>query len=134
MVDFRRTIRILVAGDGPLERELAARITAEDLPVDLLGRRQDVPDLLRRADLVLSAARWEGQPVALQEALLAGRAIVATDAGGTRWVTGTAAHLVPVGDAEALAAAVRTLRSGKACTPGPMATSTAWPGPAPCSR
>ena len=27
------------------------------------------------------------------------------DAGGTRWVTGTAAHLVPVGDAEALAAA-----------------------------
>lgn len=104
-------VRILVAGDGPLERELTARITAEHLPVDLLGRRQDVPDLLRRADLVLSAARWEGQPVALQEALLAGRAIVATDAGGTRWVTGTAAHLVPVGDAEALAAAVRTLRA-----------------------
>ena len=102
---------LLDAGDGPLERDLAARISAEDLPVDLLGRRQDVPDLLRRADLVLSAARWEGQPVALQEALLAGRAIVATDAGGTRWVTGTAAHLVPVGDAEALAAAVSTLRA-----------------------
>lgn len=103
-------MRILVAGDGPLEAELSARITAEHLPVELLGRRGDVPDLLDRADLVLSAARWEGQPVALQEALLAGRAIVATDAGGTRWVTGTAAHLVPVGDPAALAEAVLRLR------------------------
>jgi len=102
-------LRILVAGDGPLREGLEARIGAEDLPVELLGRRQDVPDLLREADLVLSAARWEGQPVALQEALRAGRAIVATDAGGTRWVTGSAALLVPVGDAAALAAAIRAL-------------------------
>jgi glycosyltransferase involved in cell wall biosynthesis len=104
------SVRILVAGDGPLHDELAARIAAEDLPVELLGRRQDVPDLLAGADLVLSAARWEGQPVALQEALGAGRAIIATDAGGTRWVTGTAAHLVPVGDPAALAEAVLALR------------------------
>jgi glycosyltransferase involved in cell wall biosynthesis len=103
-------VRILVAGDGPLREELAARVRAEQLPVELLGRREDVPDLLRRADLVLSAARWEGQPVGLQEALRAGRAIIATDAGGTRWVIGTAAHLVPVGDPAALAAAVRRLR------------------------
>lgn len=44
--------------------------------------------------------------MALQEALQAGRAILATDAGGTRWVTGEAARLVPVGDARALAAAI----------------------------
>ena len=105
-----RGVRILVAGDGPLHDELAARIAAEGLPVELLGRRQDVPDLLAGADLVLAAARWEGQPVALQEALGAGRAIIATDAGGTRWVTGTAAHLVPVGDPAALAEAVLALR------------------------
>src|SRR5699024_4196570 len=83
-----------------------ARIDAEDLPVQLLGHREDVGELLAGADLVVSAARWEGQPVSLQEALRAGRAIVATDAGGTRWVTGEAARLVPVGDAQALAAAI----------------------------
>jgi glycosyltransferase involved in cell wall biosynthesis len=103
-------VRIRIAGDGPLHEELAARIRAERLPVELLGRRADVPALLAAADLVVSAARWEGQPVSLQEALLAGAAIIATDAGGTRWVTGEAAHLVPVGDARALAAAITALR------------------------
>ena len=102
-----RRIRIRVAGDGPLHACLAARIDAEELPVELLGRREDVGRLLAEADLVVSSALWEGQPVSLQEALRAGRAIVATDAGGTRWVTGDAAHLVPVGDAQALAAAIR---------------------------
>lgn len=102
-------VRIRVAGDGPLHRELTARRDAEHLPVELLGRRDDVPALLAAADLVVSAAHWEGQPVSLQEALRAGRAVVATDAGGTRWVTGEAAVLVPVGDAPALAAAIRAL-------------------------
>src|SRR5699024_5803424 len=102
-------VRILVAGDGPLHEELSARIRAEHLPVELLGRRDDVPALLAAADLVVSAARWEGQPVSLQEALRAGRAIVATDAGGTRWVTGEAAALVPVGAPAALAAAISSL-------------------------
>ncbi|GAA1289829.1 glycosyltransferase [Brachybacterium alimentarium] len=103
-------VRLRIAGDGPLHDELSARIRAEHLPVQLLGRRQDVPALLEAADLVVSAARWEGQPVWLQEALRAGRAIIATDAGGTRWVTGEAAHLVPVGDPGALAAAIRAYR------------------------
>lgn len=104
-------LRIRVAGDGPLLRELAARITHEQLPVELLGRRDDVPALLDAADLVVSAALWEGQPVWLQEALRAGRAIIATDAGGTRWVTGGAAQLVPVGDSRALASAIEHHRS-----------------------
>ncbi len=102
----RGRVRVGIAGDGPLRQALAERIAAERLPVELLGRREDVPALLARADLVVSAARWEGQPVALQEALRAGRAIIATDAGGTRWVTQEAATLVPVGDAPALASAI----------------------------
>ena len=103
-------VRIRIAGEGPLRAPLESRIRQERLPVELLGHRSDVPALLAAADLVVSAAVWEGQPVALQEALRAGRAIVATDAGGTRWVTGDAAQLVPVGDAAALAAAVQRHR------------------------
>lgn len=104
------SVRIQIAGDGPLASELSARIHAELLPVELLGRRSDVPALLSACDLLVSAARWEGQPVSLQEALRAGRAIVATDAGGTRWVTADAAHLVPVGDPASLAAAITRLQ------------------------
>ncbi|UQN31657.1 glycosyltransferase [Brachybacterium kimchii] len=103
-------LRVRIAGDGPLASHLSGRIRAEHLPVELLGRREDVPDLLADCDLVVSSALWEGQPVFLQEALRAGRAIVATDAGGTRLVTGRAAHLVPVGDPAALARAITSLR------------------------
>ncbi len=88
---------------------LEARIRAEGLPVRLLGRRDDVADLLAAADVALSTSVWEGQPVFVQEALRAGVPLVATDAGGTREVTGDAAVLVPVGDAAGLAAAVRRL-------------------------
>ncbi|MGW6131747.1 glycosyltransferase family 4 protein [Cellulomonas sp. NPDC055163] len=99
----------VVAGDGPLEGALGARVRDESLPVRLLGRRGDVPDLLAAADVVVSTAVWEGQPIAVQEALRVGAAVVATDAGGTREVTGNAAVLVPVGSAERLAEAVRTV-------------------------
>ena len=51
---------VAIAGDGPLEDELAARIAAERLPVRLLGRRSDVADLLAAADLCVLPSRWEG--------------------------------------------------------------------------
>lgn len=94
----------LVAGDGPLRS--AVERDAVGTGVQVLGARDDVPALLAAADVVVSTAVWEGQPIGLQEALRAGAAIVATDAGGTREVTGDAAVLVPVGDAHAVARAV----------------------------
>lgn len=97
----------VVAGDGPLREPLQRRIDAERLPVRLLGRRDDVPDLLAAADVVVSSAVWEGQPVGLQEALHAGAAIVATDVGGTGAVVGDAAVLVPPRDATSLSRAIR---------------------------
>lgn len=104
----------LVAGDGPGHDDLTARIAASGAPVRLLGRRGDVADLMAAADVVASTAVWEGQPLAVQEALALGAAVVATDAGGTREVTGDAAVLVPVGDAPALAAAVADVLSDPA--------------------
>lgn len=104
-------VRWVVAGGGPLHDELARRVRDERLPVDLLGPRDDVAALQGAADVVVSAAVWEGQPLNLQEALRVGAAVVATDAGGTREVTGDAAVLVPVGDAAALADAVVGLLS-----------------------
>ncbi|YAL82027.1 glycosyltransferase family 4 protein [Dermacoccaceae bacterium W4C1] len=101
-------VRFVVAGEGPLRQNLTERIAARALPIRLLGRRSDVPDLLAAADLVVSAAYWEGQPVWLQEAAAAGVAIVSTDAGGTRELLGDDAALwVRPGDAEELAHAIQ---------------------------
>jgi glycosyltransferase involved in cell wall biosynthesis len=97
----------VVAGDGPLRPGLQSRIDADELPVRLLGHRDDVPDLLAAADVVVSSAVWEGQPVGIQEALHAGAAVVATDVGGTAAVVGDAALLVPGGDPVSLSRAIR---------------------------
>jgi glycosyltransferase involved in cell wall biosynthesis len=98
---------LVVAGEGPQRAALQRRIDREALPVHLLGAREDVPDLLSAADVVVSAARWEGQPVWLQEALAAGAPVVATDVGGTATVLGHAGLLVsetePLVVAQALA-------------------------------
>jgi glycosyltransferase involved in cell wall biosynthesis len=98
---------VVIVGDGPLASGLAD--LARDLGVDArwLGRRDDVPGLLAAADVFVLPSRWEGQPLVLQEALRAGRPIVASDVGGVRDLTGDeAAVLIPPDDPEALAQAV----------------------------
>jgi glycosyltransferase involved in cell wall biosynthesis len=97
---------VAIAGDGPLESQLAERIRAERLPILLLGRRSDVADLLGAADACVLPSRWEGSPFTAQEALRAGTPLISTRAGGIPELVGTAAELVPVGDAGALAEAV----------------------------
>jgi glycosyltransferase involved in cell wall biosynthesis len=100
---------VAVAGDGPLQAELAARIAAQRLPVRLLGRRSDVADLFAAADLCVLPSRWEARSLTAQEALRSGTPLVATRTGGLPELLGDAAALVPVGDAAALADAVAGL-------------------------
>ncbi|MGW0498811.1 glycosyltransferase family 4 protein [Streptomyces sp. NPDC003007] len=97
---------VVIAGEGPLRGELQARIEEEGLPVRLIGRRDDITDLLAAADLALLPSRWEARSVLAQEALHARVPLVATEVGGTPELVGDAAELVPYGDAKALADAV----------------------------
>ncbi|WP_043559292.1 glycosyltransferase family 4 protein [Actinomyces israelii] len=97
-----------LAGEGPAARAARERAAAEELPVRVLGGRQDVPVLLAEADVVVQTSLWEGQPLAVQEALRAGAAIVATDVGGTALTARGGAVLVAP-DAQALADAVAAL-------------------------
>lgn len=100
---------LAVVGEGPERQALQHRIEAEELPVRLLGRRDDAPELLAAADVVVLPARWEGRAAVAQEALRAGVPLVATAVGGLPELVGEAALLVPYGDADALAEAVAGL-------------------------
>ncbi|MEY9489551.1 glycosyltransferase involved in cell wall biosynthesis [Streptomyces calvus] len=100
---------VVIAGEGPLHGELRRRIESEDLPVRLLGRRDDVADLLAAADLALLPSRWEARSPLAQEALRARVPLVATAVGGIPELVGDAAELVPYGNARALADAVGRL-------------------------
>ncbi len=66
----------LVAGEGPERRLLEGRVR-------LLGDREDVSDLLAAADVFVQPSRSEVLSNALLEAMLAGKACVATNVGGT---------------------------------------------------
>ncbi|MFI1683119.1 glycosyltransferase family 4 protein [Streptomyces sp. NPDC020607] len=97
---------LVVAGEGPERAALQRRIEEELLPVRLVGRRDDVPELLTAADLAVLPSSWESRSVLAQEALHARVPLVATAVGGIPELVGDAAELVAYGDAEALATAV----------------------------
>lgn len=97
---------VVIAGEGALRAELQRRIEDEELPVRLIGRRDDVSELLAAADVALLPSSWESRSVLAQEALHARVPLVATEVGGVPELVGDAAELVPYGDAKALADAV----------------------------
>jgi glycosyltransferase involved in cell wall biosynthesis len=101
---------LVIVGEGPLEAELTAQAAALGLTVQFAGLRTDVPRLLAAAAVFVLPSWWEGQPLVLQEALRAGVPIVATTVGGTPALVGEdAAVLIPPGDPERLAEAVRAV-------------------------
>lgn len=103
-------LHVAIAGRGDLEAPLRARAQSLDVGdrFHLLGLRSDVGNLLAGADVFVLPSLSEGLPLALIEAMLAERPIVATAVGevGTVLSGGRDGILVPPGDAAALADAL----------------------------
>ncbi len=105
-------VRFVLAGSGPEEARLRARVQAEGLAgrVVFAGFREDVAGLLAAADLVVHPSHADALPTALIHALATGVPAVATRVGGIPEIVGDdAGVLVPPGDPAALAAAVGSL-------------------------
>jgi glycosyltransferase involved in cell wall biosynthesis len=108
--DAKKTVRFALVGDGE-ERPALERLAAE---LGLLGAvtfagwRSDLRPVYGDLDVVVNASHNEGTPVALIEAMAAGRPVVATRVGGTPDLLGSGerGRLVPAGEPEALARAV----------------------------
>jgi glycosyltransferase involved in cell wall biosynthesis len=103
--------RLAIAGQGAEEDRLRDLATERGIGgrIHLLGYRTDIPDLLAAADLYVMPSRSEGLPLALLEAMFAGRPVVASAVGGIPDALGTTGLLVPPGDPAALAGALRAL-------------------------
>ena len=98
---------LVLAGDGPMAGSLASLTRQAGLSVRFLRQRADIPALLGAADAVVVPSIWEGQPLIVQEALRAGRPIIASRVGGIAELTGEdAALLIRPGDPHALGAAI----------------------------
>jgi glycosyltransferase involved in cell wall biosynthesis len=107
LLSRREHARVLVVGDGDLMGDLQGRAVALGIAhrVVFAGHRTDVPDLLGALDVFCISSLYEGTPLALFEAMAAGKAIVSTSVDGCREVLedGVTGVLVPPADAGALA-------------------------------
>lgn len=107
--------RLLIAGGrGGVEQEPIEAFLREhgmERRVQVVLRREDVPDLQAAADLFVMPSLWEGLPLALLEAMLAGKPIIASATSGIPEAieTGREGLLTPPGDSAALAGALSRL-------------------------
>lgn len=108
-------VHLVLVGDGPERESIAAAAPGR---VHFLGQRppDEVAMACRAADLLVLPSEREGWPNVVTEALASGLRVVATRVGGIPQILGepspddlSLGALVPVGDAPALAAAVRAV-------------------------
>jgi glycosyltransferase involved in cell wall biosynthesis len=95
-------VRVFVAGVGPYQEVMQQRITELDMgaTIRLLGRREDVVDLMSVASVLLLTSNFEGMPNVLMEAQLVGLPVVASGVGGVPdcMLDGETGYIVNVDD------------------------------------
>jgi len=100
------------AGVGPLQAAMVAK--AKDLgvahQVRFLGFREDIPTIIAASRATLLPSEREGLPRSVMESMALGTPVIATDAKGNRdLLEEDVGILVPIGDHQAMARAMRYL-------------------------
>jgi glycosyltransferase involved in cell wall biosynthesis len=109
--------KFVVIGEGPDREQL--EILIDELQVRnnvfMLGRRDDMPGVYASLDIMVSASRHEGLPMAILEGMASSRPVVATAVGAVpeAVVDGRTGVLVPSENVEALAAKIVALLNNR---------------------
>ncbi|NHC35708.1 glycosyltransferase [Scytonema millei] len=108
--------RLLILGEGPLRSQLETlcyELQIEDC-VAMPGYDRNPYRYMSACDVFVLASAWEGCPIALQEAMACGAAVVVNDApGGSKDLIEYGKHgmMVAAGDPEALATGILQILS-----------------------
>lgn len=91
-------VYLFIAGDGPKKEEMI--YLSQDLGVNsnviFLGVRNDIPKILNACDLFVSSSAWEGFGLAILEAMICQKKIVATKTDGATELINS--NLVEIGN------------------------------------
>ncbi len=103
----------MLIGDGPERPAVESYIQSAGLSnrVKILGRRTDIPALIRGSDLFVLPSLWEPFGISVLEAMSLGIPVVACAAGGIPEILTNEENglLVPPGNASALAEGIRKI-------------------------
>jgi glycosyltransferase involved in cell wall biosynthesis len=106
-------LQVLVVGDGPLRENLQSWVAKENLAsrIHFAGRRDDVPSILKAAELFVLPSLWEGLPNVVLEAMAAGIPVVASRVEGISdlLINDRTGLVVPANSSADLAAAIERL-------------------------
>ena len=108
----RSSVQLIVGGAGPQERSARSLARSHHVEARFLGRvnETDVPGVFRSATIYCAPGLGgESFGIVLLEAMAAGTPVVCSDLPGFRAVAEDVAALVPPGDVDALAKALRDL-------------------------
>ena len=114
------SVQFLLAGEGALRpacERLIRELSLEE-SVRLLGHRNDIAEIVPILTLTALSSLWEGLPVVFQEAMSAGKPIVANDVDGASDVVvdGETGYLVPPRHPDDMANRIlRLLTDDQAC-------------------
>jgi glycosyltransferase involved in cell wall biosynthesis len=114
---------LIFAGDGPLRSE-CVRAASGASNIVFLGDRKDIADLLKAADILISASSSEGLPMALLEGCASGIRVLATDIPPHRYIQKTFPDQVQIlgdRDSNTVQAAFDRLRIGQRFLPSSSA-------------
>lgn len=104
--------RLVLVGDGPLLSAMSKLADCLGVAnrVSFLGYRSDIPALMTLSSAVILVSEQEGLPRCILEAMAIGRPVIGTRVRGTAdLIENGAGILVPVGDVNAIAAAMNTI-------------------------
>lgn len=104
---------LVLLGNGSLWEQVVAYTRSHNLGdrVHQLGKRENVSDVLAASDVFVLGSNWEGNPLAVMEAMAAGLPVIGTRVGGIPELveSGVEGLLVPAGDSAAFGSAMQFL-------------------------
>jgi glycosyltransferase involved in cell wall biosynthesis len=110
--------RFVVVGEGPDKDKLEQLVDELKIreSVSMLGRRDDMPSVYASLDVMVSASRQEGLPMAILEGMASSLPLVAAGVGELPTVVldGRTGVLVPAGDPDSLATKIVDLLRDRA--------------------
>jgi len=119
-----------VIGDGPCKKDIDKKIEELDLGqyVTLLGDRNDVQELLTKADLFLLTSFSEGHSIALLEACAAGLPAIVTNVGGNGEIIqhGSTGYVMELSNIASMVDSIKRLVSDRDLRAGMSTATREW--------